>query len=239
MSASMPNANLFYTDELLMALFVGLGPRAGLAPTRAILKWCGPQSLVIARSILEFFDNKGRHICCRDNAFGLIHGSRIEPLYSQWITDEEPRPREAVIHRWQLNDRTVTASIELPESAWPELTVSYLPLMLPVAHDKHLVASLVNLDDQPIDIARGVQEAVCYVDGVAWRSAVGRVWNGSYLVYPRHATTRSFRIADFPGMPAQGAHELALEFLGRKSALQTVNWIGTGWSPTDTQAKAP
>lgn len=235
----MLDTSVFYTDELLISLFAGLGPRAGLTPTRAILKWRGPQSLVIARSTLEFLNNEGRLICRRDHAFGLVHGSRIEPPYSQWLTDEEPRPREASIHQWRLNDWTVTASIELPESAWLGLTVTCLPLMLPLPHDNHMVASLVNLDDQAMDIARGVQEAMCYVDGVAWPSAAGRVWNGSYLVYPRHATTRRFRVADFPGMPAQGAHELVLELLGRKSAPQTANWIGTAWLPTDIQAKVP
>ena len=133
------------------------------------------------------------------------------------------------MHRWRLNDWVVTAPVTEPECVWPSLSVTYLPLQIPLRDDKHFVVGLVNTGEEPLDIARGVQEAVLWVDGQAWPSAAGRVWNGPYLLRPGHTTMRALRLADFPGAPACGAHEVALGMAGRRSAPHRVQWHGSSW----------
>jgi hypothetical protein len=147
------------------------------------------------------------------------------------LADDRAPSRRAQTQFWHLNDWSVTAPVREPESVWPALVLTCLPLQVPLAEDNHFIAGLVNVGQAPLDIARGVQEAVCWVDGTAWPSVAGRVWNGPYLLRLSHTAVRRFRLADFPGAAATGTHEVALEMLGRRSLPQRVHWHGSPWTP--------
>jgi hypothetical protein len=230
MKITMTNANVFDTDNLLLALVPTLGPRAAISATLCELKWAGSAPLKVERSTLEFIDDKGEVIGRQERAFGFEPGTELVAT-SQSCIDENHRPA-GLLQRWRLNDWVVESPIVVPEAEWGNLHVIWLPLQLPLVTDVHIVVSLANLDDKPLDIARGVREAVCWVDGVPWSSAAGGVWNTRYLIEPGHSTRRHFRLADFPGVPTAGRHEMSFQMLGRRSKPQFIQWHGTPWCGT-------
>jgi hypothetical protein len=223
----MVGDNVFETDRLMMALLPVLGPRAALEARHAVLKWAGPGQLAVTDSTLAFADDAGRIVERREGAFGLEAGATIAPPYSSALSDDGGAPAAAVTQRWRLNGWAVAASAGVPESDWSRLVSTCLPLQVPLSTDEHFVLQLVNTGTVPLDLARGVQQAICFVDGTAWRSSAGRIWNGPYLLRPGHASIRRFRLADFPGGPVTGTHEVVLELLGRRSSPQRVRWHGT------------
>lgn len=233
MTHAMADDRVLEAEGLLMALLPGLGPRAALGSPLGVLKWAGPHPLAVECSTLEFLDGAGRVVERRDGAFGLASGTSIAAPYSQLLADDRDPPRAAETQRWRLNDCTLATRRREPDAAWPSLVVICLPLILPLAEDHHFIARLVNLGTAPLDIARGMREAVCWMDGEGWPSIAGRVWNGPYRLHPGHTATRRFRLADFPGAPATGTHDVALEMLGRRSAPQRIHWHGTPWQPPE------
>ena len=118
-------------------------------------------------------------------------------------------------------------SVGRPTSDWAGLLLTCLPLLVPLPIDEHFIVQLVNTGAAPLDLARGVQQAICFVDGTAWRSSAGRIWNGPYLLRPGDVAVRQFRLADFPGAPVTGTHEVGLDLLSRRSPPQLVHWHGT------------
>lgn len=220
----MVNPTIIDTNDLLLTLIAALGPRARHDATLGELKWGGSTPLEVEQSTLEFCDEAGQVISHKEQAFGLTPGTQLIAPYSRSLIDESVRPPKGVLQRWRLNDWVVESPSIVPATEWGQLYVTWLPLQLPLAQDMHVVVGLVNLDVKPLDIARGMSEAVCWVDGVPWPSGVGRVWNTRYLIETNHSTRRHFRLADFPGLSILGKHEMALEMLGYRSKLQVVEW---------------
>lgn len=229
-----PVANVFETEQVLIALLSALGPRAAREARRAALKWAGPGELTVTSSIIEFVDCLGNVVERRERAFGLDSGVAIEAPYSAALADDREAPAAATTQRWRLNDWSVVASAALPEPDWEGLVATCLPLQVPLLDDQHFVLQLVNTGSVPLDIARGVREAICFVDGKPWLSTAGRIWNGPYLLRPGHVTVRRFRLADFPGAPVTGTHEIVLELLGRRTAPQRVHWHGAPFVAKDS-----
>ena len=229
----MADTRVLDVDGVLMALLPALGPRGGLGGPRALLKWAGTYPLKVGLATLEFLDAAGRRVEHWDAPFGLAAGTALGAISSHVLHDDRDLPPAAATQRWRLNDWTLTVPAREPDASWTGLVLVCLPLLLPLAEDPHLIAGLVNTGDTPLDMAAGVQGAVWWEDGIARPSATGGHWDGQYLLRPGHTATRRFRLADFPGAATTGAHEVALEMLGRRSAAQRVRWHGTPWTPPE------
>lgn len=220
---------MFARDDILVALTPPIGHRPEWASLVAYLKVARGTELAVERSELALVDAAGRTLETRRDAFGLAAGMRIAGPYSRSFGDDTLRPNKAVHARWRLNEFSLDAGLVFSESEWQAPRVVYLPLQVPLADDCHILVRLVNLGEAPINLANGMREAVCWVDGVPYASTAGRVWNGGYLVQPRQATTRRFRLADFPWAPRHGTHEVSLEMVGARSPAEVVTWRGEPW----------
>ena len=121
----MTQDRVLEADGLLLALLPALGPRAALGPPRAVLKWAGPRPLTVVRSTLEFVDAGGRVVDCREGAFGLAPGTRIEAPHSRMLAEGCDPWRGAETQCW--HDCSVTAPAREPESVWPALVLTSLP----------------------------------------------------------------------------------------------------------------
>lgn len=220
----MLNAELLVRDDLLMALVPPIGYRSRWTSLLAFLKLAQGMALSVDRSELDFFDARETKLARWQNAFGLSTGLHLNGPYSEKLSDDRLRPEAATLAKWSLNDFQIETN--LVESQCIPLSVRYLPLQVPIEQDAHLVVSIVNLGETFLNIAIGMQEAVCRCDRVAYASTAARVWNGTYLIRPGRATRRCFRLSDFPGIPRQGTHAISLEILGQSSPPQTVTWCG-------------
>lgn len=216
-------------DDLLIRLVPPFGPRAEMRPLLAYLKLAPGAALVAGRSTLELVDEGGRVLATRENAFGVAEGTPLAGPHSVRLADDDPRPEGAASARWRLGELSAETPLANPEAEWPAPRLVCLELQVPVADDPHLVVTVANTGGEPLDIATGMREAVLRVDGAAYASTAGRVWNGPYLVRPGHVTTRQFSLGDFPGAPRSGTHQVSLEILGMRTAPQTVTWRGEPW----------
>jgi hypothetical protein len=231
----MNSAGVLDTPDLLLALLPAVGPRSALGSTRSVLKWAPGEPLIVIRSTLEFLAADGTELARYEDAFGLASRHSIAGPCVWSLADESRRPADGLRQRWYLNEHIVEAPMAMPPTSWNVLHATCLPLQLPLPEDIHVLAELVNLDDRPVDMAAGVRDARCWVDGKAFPSNAGALWDGRYLLDPGHAALRRFRLADFPGVPTVGAHEISLELLGRRSAPARVCWHGTPWTGDDTE----
>jgi hypothetical protein len=223
------------TSTLLMAILPARGARSAFASIHAVLKWVPEEPLIVTSSSLEFLTTDGRMIARSEQAFGFAADSRYPGPHVQFLSDGFRRPAEAQRQRWHLNDWMVEAPIRLPTKESRGLHVEWLPLQVPLPDDIHVLAEFVNLSPQPLNIATGVREARCWVDGVAFPSAAGGIWNGRYLIQPGRAAVCRFRLADFPGIPTTGIHEVALEMLGERSDPVRVRWHGATWTSSSVE----
>jgi hypothetical protein len=225
----MADDPILMTGALLMALLPRPFRQMAGGPS-AILKWAGPGPLDVMRSRLAFLDAAGRLIETREDAFGIAAGAVIAAPFSRHLVDEDDVPAAAVMQRWSLNDWDLGTPARETRADELGIALVCLPLLVPAPEDVHLLASLVNAGPAPLDIAAGVREAVCWVDGKPWPSTAGGNWNGPYLLQPGRTATRRFQPRDFPGAPVTGPHEISLEMLGRRSPAQRVAWRGTAWT---------
>jgi hypothetical protein len=223
------------TSTLLMAILPARGARATFASIHAVLKWAPAELLIVTSSSLEFLTADGRMIARNEHAFGLAADSRYPGPHVQFLSDGFRRPAEAQRQRWRLNDWTVEAPITLPTTESGGLHVEWLPLQVPLPDDIHVLAEFVNLSPQPLNMATGMREARCWVDGVALSSAAGGIWNGRYLIEPGRAAVCRFRLSDFPGISTTGIHEVAFEMLGQRSDPVPVRWHGTAWTGSSAE----
>lgn len=226
----MGNPEVLVRDEILMALVPPIGYRSEWGSLLAFLKLARGAELDLECTELEFFDAGGCTLERRQDAFGLRVGMHLSGPYSEKLGDDSRRPERAVLARWRLNEFAVETELVVPEDEESFPRVVYLPLQVPLPTDEHIIVSIVNRGLEPIDIAEGMREAVLWVDGTPYASVAARLWNGGYLVRPNRATTRRFRLSDFPGAPRQGAHETSLEILGARSLPQVVEWRGEAWT---------
>jgi hypothetical protein len=224
------NSEVLVKENLLMTLVPPIGYRSEWGALLGFLKLARSTEVVVECSDLEFFDGDERSLQKRHNAFGLTTGMRLSGPHFQKIGDDNRRPEAAVLAKWQLNQFSVSTNLVVLTTAWQALRVVYLPLQVPLPEDHHIVVTIVNLSEDPINIADGMREARCWVDGVAYESVAARLWNGRYLIQPQQATTRLFKLNDFPGVPRHGIHEMSLEILGAFSPPQFVNWCGESWT---------
>jgi hypothetical protein len=230
----MTNSEILVSGSNLMALVPPVGYRSEWGSLLAFLKLSQGMELSVDYSELDFSDARGHMLESRKNAFGLTPGIHLSGPYSEKLGDDSRRPVAATLVKWRLNGLLVETN--LVTSQLDPLRVVYLPLQVPLSDDHHIIVSIVNLGETLLNIATGMQEAVCWADGVAYESIAARVWNGSYLIRPGHATTRRFRLSDFPGTPRHGTHEMSLEILGIRSIPQTVTWYGEPFlEPTPIQ----
>ena len=222
------NQPMMVEDEAtLLALLPRAGPIAASGEPRAVLKRAaGP--LVVEASILTF--TAGEEVLeVRPDAFGLTREYRLEPPCSRALTEPRGAVPGATRAEWRLNGWRVCSALAAPEAAWSGLIVHWLPLMVPAADDRHLVADVVNTGGAEINILTGIRSAILWVDGTAYPSAAGWTWNGRPMVAPGHTRSVRFSLTDFPSAPLQGEHEMALEMLGRRSPPETVDWRGAPW----------
>lgn len=226
---------LLDTPTLLMAILPARSRRSSFTSVHAVLKWVPEAPLIVASSSLEFLTTDGCIIARSEHAFGLVTASGYPGPHVQFLSDGFRRPAEAQRQRWRLNDWIVEAPITLPTTESGGLHVEWLPLQVPLPYDIHVLAQFVNRNPYPLNLATGVREAQCWVDGIAFPSVAGGIWNGRYLIEPGGAAVCRFRLADFPGISATGAHEVAFEMLGERSDPVHVCWHGTAWTSSSTK----
>ncbi|HEY5956868.1 MAG TPA: hypothetical protein VIV60_09960 [Polyangiaceae bacterium] len=207
-------------DDRLMALLSSLVPVLG---THGCLKLARNVTLEVTSSVLEFRDAGGRVLAAHPSAFGLVPGTRLSGPLSQRCSDERRWPEQAQTQRWILNDREITSPMR---AGTDPLRVVYLPLQVPTRTDEHIVFTLRNTTDTPIDLMKGIQQAICWVDGAPFEVTRQPVWNGTYHIAPGRAKSRRFSLAEFPGAPRSGSHTMSLEICGLRSPPETVFWRG-------------
>ena len=213
--------NVLQSNGVMIALLTPLGFRSEWSGLRAYLK-VSAGSFTIDSSQLTFFSAQGDVLETRPNAFALKRGKTFDGPYSDRFSDGSRRPAEAVGVKWRVNDMEVEAS--LVESKDTALRVVYLPLLVPVEKDPHIVVTVVNLTGTMLNIAEGVRNAVCFVDGQAFHSNTGGHWDGGVNIQTRKAVTKQFSLNHFPGIPKTGRHEMSVEMLGLVSEPEIVDW---------------
>jgi hypothetical protein len=211
-------------DIILMALVPPVGYRSEWGYLLALLKLSQGMELIVKRSELDFLNAEGEKIESWYDAFKLVVGMKISGPYSAKLIEDRRRPETATLVKWRLNDLLVETS--LITSQLDPLKVLYLPLQVPISQDDHILVSIMNLGETPLNIATGMQNTICRSDSFKYTSIAARVWNGIYLIRPNHGTTRSFQLSDFPGIPRYGTHKMSLEILGMHSPPQAVTWCG-------------
>jgi hypothetical protein len=213
--------DVLQSDGVMIALLPPLGFRSEWSGLRGYLK-VADGSFRIENSELTLFAAAGDTLERRPNAFGLKRGKTFTGPYSGRFSDGSRRPADAVAVRWRLNDMEVEAS--LVESKQTALRVVYLPLQVPVEKDPHIVVTVVNLTGATLNIAEGVRNAVCFVDGQAFHSNTGGHWDGGVEIQTGKAVTKQFSLDHFPGIPKTGRHEMSFEILGLMSEPEVVDW---------------
>ena len=225
----MSSSKVLVRANVLMGLLPPIGPHAEWQAAVAFLRLAQNTELNVKNSTLNFIDTDKRLLGTCESAFGLTPGTRLRGPYTVKLSDGRRRPARAVHQRWDLNEMSVATGMGTRETESQPFQVVYLPLQVALPHDYHVIASLVNQGQTPLDIAEGVRQAVCWMDGIPFESNAGRVWNGPYLVRPNRATRYYFRLSDFPGMPRSGLHEMSLEMCGLRSHAEIVDWHGEPW----------
>lgn len=223
----MLSTGVYHDDCFLIALLQAGGPRSKMMPTRAVFKASGAGTIKIKRSILEFTDLEGSLVGGEESAFGLRPKDSLQSPLVMRLRSRKARPDNAVFQKWIINDWSVTCPIEFVERGSQTLNAVFLPLIVPIKDDDHILLDIVNRTSKPINIMEGVQTAVCIVDGKPFASNAGGTWNGRYLLNPENLTTCRFNVADFPGMPNQGKHEISLHFLCLETPAEIVNWVSS------------
>ncbi len=216
--------DVLQSDGILIALLTPLGFRSEWGGLSGYLKIAEGKSIGIERSELIFHDAAENVIATGTGAFGLVAGTSLAGPYSLRLTDDARRPSEAATVGWRLNDMEVNA--RLIESEASSLRVVYLPLLVSMKGDRHIVVTYVNRTGGMVNIAEGVRSATCIVDGKRFPSNTGGHWDGGSHVQPGKSITKQFSLEDFTGVSLTGQHEMSFEMLGSKSDPEIVEWTG-------------
>lgn len=222
---NIPDINLkdvLQSDGILIALVTPLGFRSEWGALSGYLKIAAGKALEIEGSELLFLDAVGNVIETRREAFGLGGKNGLAGPYSHRFSDDTRRPAEAATVRWRVND--MEAGAGLTESEGISLRVIYLPLLVAVEGDPHIVVTVVNRTDRMLNIAEGIRNAACLEDGKRFASNTGGHWDGGTNVQPDKAATKRFSLDDFPGISKTGRHQMRFEILGLTSEPETVEW---------------
>jgi hypothetical protein len=211
-------------EGILITLVTPLGFRSEWGALLGYLKIAEGRALEIERSELFFLDAAGNVIETRREAFGFGGKKEFAGPYSHRFSDDTRRPAEATTVRWRVNDMEVEAG--LIESEGISLRVIYLPLLVSVEGDPHIVVTIVNRTGGRMDIAEGVRNAVCLADGTRFASNTGGHWDGGTNVQPDKSVTKQFSLDDFPGIPKTGRYQMSFEILGLTSERESVEWKG-------------
>jgi hypothetical protein len=171
-----------------------------------------------------FFHAAGTILVTRCNGFGIMGETEIHGPYSTRFSDDSRRPTGAAAVHWRVNGMEV--EVELIELEGNVLRVVYLPLQVAVKDDPHIVVTIVNHTGEMLNIAEGIRNAACYADGNRYPSNTGGHWDGGTHVQPEKAVTKQFSLADFPGVPQAGMHQMNFEILGIRSESEMVDWKG-------------
>jgi hypothetical protein len=169
-------------------------------------------------------DAAGNVIESRREAFGLGGKKQFAGPYSNRFSDDTRRPAEATAVRWHVNDMQVQAG--LIESEGISFRVIYLPLLVSVEGDPHIIVTIVNHMGERMNIAEGVRNAACLADDTRFASNTGGHWDGGTNVQPDKAVTKQFSSDDFPGIPKTGRYQTSFEILGLTSEQESVEWKG-------------
>lgn len=227
------------TEALLVALAPPRrGRHFGADPLRACVKVAAGSALDVLQSSLELFAS-GVRIATKRDAFALSQGARVRGPASTWALEERhffPMATharlslEASLLRSDGAGDAVSARLAIdlrePERCnAPALDVRYFPLRVGAEDEIDFVATFTNDGDALAHIARGVQEALLWVDGVPHASVAGRVWNGIGRIGKGQAYRRRFRFDEFPSASLGGRHRLAFEMLGNRTAEMTVDIV--------------
>jgi hypothetical protein len=217
-------------------LLPSFGARARFMRTAGVLKLGRGAEHVVARSVLTFVDGAGAVVGQLSDAFGLTAGTSLAAPSCLRLFDERQRPPTAVSMRWHVDGIETSEVPVIDEPAQRgELTLWCAPVHVPVREDHQLYVHLVNLTDSQIDLPAVVRSAILWVDGVAYPSVTGVHWDGRAYVHANGWSHQDFRLADFEGAPALGAHALAIEMAGRRSVTRSVLLEGEPWSPRPRQ----
>ena len=162
---NIPDINLkdvLQSDGILIALVPPLGFRSEWGALSGYLKIAEGKALKIERSELLFLDVAANVIETRHEAFGLGDKNEFGGPYSHRFSDDIRRPAETATVRWRVND--MEAGAQLMESECISLRVIYLPLLVSVKGDPHIIVTAVNRTGRILNIAEGVRNAACLAD---------------------------------------------------------------------------
>jgi hypothetical protein len=214
--------NVLHDENTLIALISPIGRHREWGAIRGYLKSIAG-TFDIQTSSLEFLDRSGKLLETRDEAFGQEAAAKQVGPFSIHFSDDTRRPSDADVVRWRVNNLIVETNLSKEEGV--DLSVTYLPLQVPVARDPHMIVTVINRTPQVINIADGIRSAICRSDGKAYQSSRGGHWDGGAGLNPGGATTRQFSLDDFPGVPRTGRHEMSIELLGLISEPKYVDWL--------------
>ena len=212
------------THDMLMAIITPIGKWSSLMSIIVFLKISEQTHIIIERSELELINKSGQLLEKRSNAFGLSRGTKLSGPYSEKFGDDNYRPLDIVNIRWHLNDFKVEANLYFTESDWQKPILMCLPFKFNLPNDYHLIVTIVNTSEYPLNIQAGMQQAIFWVDKIPYASTAARLWNGEYLLRPAHTTICKFRLDDFPEAPQSGLHDVSIQMFGIQSTEQSINW---------------